>query len=73
MLTAQVSCTVICKTIDYKHFDFLKFGKPRGNAVRVEDVKVLSNRFWTWKEESWNEKFLVSMNASMVSSHNDKK
>ena len=66
VLTARVSCTVICKTINHKNFDFLKFGKPREIAVPVKDVKVLSNKFCTWKDEGYSVSCLVLMNTSMV-------
>ena len=66
--TALVSCFVICfRTINHKHFSFLKFGKTRGIAVRVLEVKVLSNKFCTWKEKGCNETCLVSLKTSMVS------
>ena len=32
----------------------------------VKEVKVLSNKFWIWKEKGWKESLLVSMNSSMV-------
>ena len=65
--TALVSCFVICfRTINHKHFSFLKFGKTRGIAVRVLEVKVLSNKFCTWKKKGCNETCLVSLETSMV-------
>ena len=65
--TALVSCFVICfRTINHKHFSFQKFGKTRGIAVRVLEVKVLSNKFCTWKKKGCNETCLVSLETSMV-------
>ena len=40
------------RTLNLNYFDFLKFGKPRGIAVRVKEVKVSSNKFWTLKEKN---------------------
>ena len=65
--TALVSFSAVCfRSIKHKHFDFLKFGKLKGTAVRVEEIKDLSDKFCTWKDEGSNETCLVSMNTSMV-------
>ena len=65
--TALVSCSVICfRSIKHKHFDFLKFGKLKGTAVRVEEIKDLSDKFCTWKDEGYSVSCLVLMNTSMV-------